>query len=134
MKPEIYVEFNVVFDNDFDVHEITRMTGITPAECRRRSRNKCSPLTEKPIEGFWTLKSNTYMGFEAEEALKEIMEKIIPQISNIIKICKKYKGEVIFCIVASFEKENAPAIYFERPFLDVVNMLSATIQMDMYVE
>ena len=134
MKPEIYVEFSLVFDNDFDVQEVTRITGITPTESKNRCKNRYSPLTNKPIEGFWTINSDTYVGFDAEKAINDITERIVPQITKFANICNEHKGEAVFCIVASFEKETKPAIYFERPFLDVVNALHATIQTDMYIE
>ena len=133
MKPEIYVEFSLVFDNDFDVAEVTRITGITPFECRKRNENRHSPLTNKAIEGFWTVKSSVYMDFDVEKALNDIVAKISPQISNITDICNRYSGEAIFSIVTSFKKVNKPALYFERTFLDVVHTLHATIQIDMYI-
>lgn len=134
MKPEIYVEFSLVFDNDFDVTEITKRTGIIPHECKNRIENRCSPLTNKAIEAYWTVNSSVYEDFSATMALNDIVERIAPQISNMVDICHKYNGEAVFCIVTSFETDDMPALFFDRPFLDVVHTLNATIQMDMYIQ
>ena len=53
----IYAEMHMIFDNDFDVYSITKRLGIVPAECKTRSETRISPLTNKHIEGFWTLKT-----------------------------------------------------------------------------
>lgn len=53
----IYAEMHLIFDNDFDVHSITKQLGIVPTECKLRDETRMSPLTNKPIEGFWTLKT-----------------------------------------------------------------------------
>lgn len=53
----LYAEMHLVFDNDFDVYSITKQLGITPTECKSRSETRISPLTNKPIEGFWTLQT-----------------------------------------------------------------------------
>ena len=53
---------------------------------------------------------------------------------EIIKeICKENNGEVCFEIVPIFEKDNLPAIYFEKRFLNIVNYLDAVIDIDMYL-
>ena len=52
----IHAEMPMIFDNDFDVHSIAKQLGIAPTECKSRNETRISPLTNKPIEGFWTLK------------------------------------------------------------------------------
>ena len=54
-------------------------------------------------------------------------------IDKIIEICKENNGEVCFEIVPIFEKDNLPAIYFEKRFLNIVNYLDAVIDIDMYL-
>ncbi|BCJ93586.1 hypothetical protein acsn021_11550 [Anaerocolumna cellulosilytica] len=36
----IYAEMHLVFDNDFDVNEITRVLGIEPTACKCRWETK----------------------------------------------------------------------------------------------
>ena len=53
---------------------------------------------------------------------------------EIIKeIRKENNGEVCFEIVSIFERDNLPAIYFEKRFLSIVNYLDAVIDIDMYL-
>lgn len=53
----IYAEMHMIFDNDFDVYSITKRLGIAPTECKSRNETRMSPLANKPIEGFWTLRT-----------------------------------------------------------------------------
>ena len=130
----IYAEMHLVFDNDFDVHTITKRLGIAPTECKSRTETRISPLTDKPLEGFWTLrtgeKEETYVGV----VLNELTGKISAKLADIKKLCDENGGEVIFDIVPSFDKSSKPALYFERDFLDIVHCLNAAIDIDMYVE
>ena len=50
----IYAEMHMIFDNDFDVYSITKRLGIAPTECKSRNETRMSPLTDKPIEGFYS--------------------------------------------------------------------------------
>ena len=125
----------MIFDNDFDVHSITKQLGIAPTECKSRNETRISPLTNKPIEGFWTLKTEEK---EEEErdlcvVLNELMENISAKLPDIKKICDENGGKVVFDIVPFFDGNSKPALYFERDFLDIVNYLNATIQIDLYV-
>ena len=133
MKPEIYVEFTLVFDNDFDVTKITNITGMIPYECKNRAENRINPITNKHLEGFWTVRSSVYTEFDAEKALNDIVTKIVSQTDDIVDICHEYDGEAIFRVVSWFNTKNTPAIYFERNFLDIVQKLNATIQINLYI-
>ncbi len=130
----LYAEMHLVFDNDFDVYSITKQLGITPTECKSRSETRISPLTNKPIEGFWTLQTEEREESDLGVVLNELMEKISPQLPDIKQICDENDGTVIFDIIPFFDSDNKPDLYFERDFLDVVEYLNATIQIDVYVE
>ena len=129
----IYAEMHMIFDNDFDVHSITKRLGIAPTECKTRSETRISPLTNKPIEGFWTLKTEEKEEWDLSVVLNELMGKISPKLPDIKEICDENGGTVVFDIVPSFDSNNKPALYFERDFLDIVNFLNATIEIDLYV-
>ena len=36
MRPELYVELHLVFDNDYDVMNITKLTGFRPYKAKKR--------------------------------------------------------------------------------------------------
>lgn len=129
----MYAEMHLVFDNDFDVNEITKKIGINPTECKKRCETKVSPLTNKQIEGYWTLKSRVLNEWDIKVVLDDLVSSFADKLSEIKGICDTNGGEVVFDIVPSFSPDNTPAIYFDRDFLDVVHYLNATIQIDMYV-
>jgi len=129
----IYAEMHLVFDNDFDVNEITRLIKIEPSECKCRWETRISPLTNKQNEGFWTLKSKEKSEWDLKIILEDLLIMFKHKLKEIKDICDEQNGSVIFDIIPSFTPENKPALYFERDFLDIVDYLNATIQIDMYV-
>lgn len=130
----IYAEMHMIFDNDFDVYSITERLGIAPTACKTRKETRISPLTNKHIEGFWTLKTEEKEGWDLRVVLNELMKNISDKLLEIKKICDENNGTVIFDVVPFFDGNSKPALYFERDFLDVVNYLNATIQIDLYVK
>ena len=129
----IYAEMHMIFDNDFDVHSITKRLGIAPTECKSRNETRMSPLTDKPIEGFWTLKTEEKEERDLGVVLNELMGNIFAKLPDIKKIWDENGGTVVFDIIQFFDGNSKPALYFERDFLDIVNYLNATIQIDLYV-
>lgn len=129
----IYAEMRMIFDNDFDVYSITKRLGIAPTECKSRNETRMSPLTDKPIEGFWTLKTEEKEERDLGVVLNELMGNIFAKLPDIKKICDENGGTVVFDIIPFFDGNSKPALYFERDFLDIVNYLNATIQIDLYV-
>ena len=130
----IYAEMRMIFDNDFDVYSIEKIIGLVPTNCKMRKETRISPLTNKQIEGFWTLKTEEKEERDLNIILQELISKISKKLPEIKNLCEKNNGEVIFDIVASFDDNSKPALYFEREFLNVVNYLNASIQIDLYVE
>lgn len=129
----IYAEMHLIFDNDFDVHSIAKQLGIVPTECKLRDETRMSPLTNKPIEGFWTLKTEEKEERDLGVVLNELIENISAKLPNIKKICDENGGTVVFDVIPFFDDDSKPALYFERDFLDIVNYLNATIQIDLYM-
>ena len=124
----------MIFDNDFDVYSIEKIIGLVPTNCKMRKETRISPLTNKQIEGFWTLKTEEKEERDLNIILQELISKISKKLPEIKNLCEKNNGEVIFDIVASFDDNSKPDLYFEREFLNVVNYLNASIQIDLYVE
>lgn len=129
----IYAEMHLIFDNDFDVHSITKQLGIVPTECKLRDETRMSPLTNKPIEGFWTLKTEEKEERDLGVVLNELIENISAKLPDIKEICDENGGTVVFDVIPFFDDDSKPALYFERDFLDIVNYLNATIQIDLYM-
>ena len=129
----IYAEMHLIFDNDFDVHSITKQLGIAPTECKLRDETRMSPLKNKPIEGFWTLKTEEKEERDLGVVLNELIENISAKLPDIKKICDENGGIVVFDIIPFFDGDSKPAMYFERDFLDNENYLNATIQIDLYM-
>lgn len=131
--PEIYMELSLVFENDFDVNHITQLLGILPDDCKRMGETRINPITQKHNPGYWTLKTETFYDYDIDKAVQAMITKIKEHLLQIRTICIENDGEAIFDIVPSFDPSNKPAIYFNRDFLDIVDYLNATIDIDMYV-
>ena len=117
----IYAEMHMVFENDFDVYSITERLGITPTNCKTRKETRISPLTNKHLEGFWTLRTEEKEEWDLGVVLNELIESISDKLPEIKKICDENNGTVVFDIVPFLGVSRTPALYFERDFLDIVN-------------
>lgn len=129
----IYAEMHLCFDNDFDVYSISKRLGISPSECKNRAETRISPLTNRHIEGFWTLKTEKKDECCLSVILNELIDSVFDKLTEIKKICDENNGTVVFDIVPTFNTDNKPVLCFDRRFLDVVNYLNATVDIDLYV-
>lgn len=130
----IYIEMNLFFDNDFDVYKIEKLLNIEPSDCKRRNETRPSPFDKsKHLDGYWSLMTDTFEELDIKPAMDDLLKKLEGKLEIIKEICKKNNGEVYFEIVSIFEKDNLPAIYFEKRFLNIVNYLDAVIDIDMYL-
>ena len=125
---------NLFFDNDFDVYNIEKLLNIEPSDCKRRNETRLSPFDKsKHLDGYWSLMTDTFEELDIKPAMDDLLKKLEGKLEIIKEICKKNNGEVNFEIVSIFEKDNLPAIYFEKRFLNIVNYLDAVIDIDMYL-
>lgn len=70
---------------------------------------------------------------DIKPAIEDLLKMLEGKLQIIKKICEENNGEVCFEIVSIFERDNLPAIYFEKRFLSIVNYLDAVIDIDMYL-
>ena len=70
---------------------------------------------------------------DIKSVIDDLLRKLEGKLEIIKEICKENNGEVCFEIVPIFEKDNLPAIYFEKRFLNIVNYSDAVIDIDMYL-
>ena len=125
---------NLFFDNDFDVYKIEKLLNIEPSDCKRRNETRLSPFDKsKHLDGYWSLMTDAFEELDIKPAMDDLLKKLEGKLEIIKEICKKNNGEVNFEIVSIFEKDNLPAIYFEKRFLNIVNYLDAVIDIDMYL-
>ena len=85
------------------------------------------------LEGYWSLVTYTFEELDIKPVIDDLLRKLEGKLEIIKEICKENNGEVCFEIVPIFEKDNLPAIYFEKRFLNIVNYLDAVIDIDMYL-
>ena len=130
----IYIEMNIFFDNNFDVYKIERILNIKPSDCKRKNETRMSPFNKNEhLEGYWSLVTDTFEELDIKPVMDDLLRKLEGKLEIIKEICKENNGEVCFGIVPIFEKDNLPAIYFEKRFLNIVNYLDAVIDIDMYL-
>ncbi len=134
MIPETYIELSLVFDNNYDVENITKLTGIIPFECKNRNKMKLSPLTNQPLEGFWTIKSLVCCDYNIKPAIDDMIAKIHSNVSILRDICKKENGEAIFWIVSYFTPTSPPIFELNKELIEVAYELNASIRFDLYAD
>lgn len=132
-KPKIFMECNLIFDNDTDMNLITKAIGIAPTSLKNKSEQRKSPFKDDNLEGYWSIQTNTFETFSLEDVTRNMMAIIKPHLDKMRKAVVNYDGSVDFMIVPEFFINDKPALVFDREFLDVVAYFNATVQIDMYV-
>lgn len=132
MKPEIYMEMNLIFDNDYDVYELSDVIGIQTTNVQRKKDTRINSISQEHNPGFWSLKTETFYDYDIKTATNRMFNQIKDKAQLIKEICENNQGEVIFDVVISFCANEEPAIYFEKDFIELVHYLNAQIQLDLY--
>ena len=143
-KTSIMVELILCFDNDIDMNEITREIGLSPSRStnRKDTRNPFFNREDRPewwkydgehTCGSWTIETEYIQTELLEDVLKDFLPKIHPYLERMKNVMTKYNGTAGFCIVPRICQEQTPALCFDRQFLDVVEFLNATFEIDMYL-
>ena len=66
-KPEIYIEMDLIFDNDYNVYGISELLGIEPTDAKRKSETRINPLSKDHNPGYWTLQSDTFFDYDIKK-------------------------------------------------------------------
>lgn len=132
-SPVIYLELNLLFDNNTNMIDVTKEIGLDPISFKNKSEQMKSPFKDDNIEGYWSIKTEKFDTYYLEEVSKSIVEIVKPFLERIKTTLQKHNGTADFLIVTEFYPLDTPALNFNREFLNVVSFLSATIQIDMYV-
>lgn len=129
----IMLELNLYFDNDTNMQEISQQIGLEPTQSVNKANRRKSPFKDDNLEGYWQISTGYIKTYYFEEVSKALIGKITPYLNKIKYVLDTYDGSADFCIVPEFNKNKTPAICFDKDFLNVVNYLNTTIQIDMYV-
>ena len=134
MIPEIYVEMNLVFDNNFDVNIISEALQMSPFKCICKKDTNINPITNEQDPGFWTVRSDQFFEYTITSALNNLMLKIGTKVDEIKHLCVTYNGEIFFDIVVSFYPGDEPEVCMDKKFLETVHYLDAEVRVYMYAQ
>ena len=123
---------SLIFDADYDVHKISSILGISPYDAKKKDETRVNPITKDKNPGYWTIRSDTLCDYDLKNTTNNLLNKIKNKLSLIKNLCQSNDGKVMFDFVINFCANEAPAIYFERDFLEIVHYLNAEIQFDLY--
>lgn len=132
--PCIYMELNLIFDNDTNMNQITSEIGLNPTTCRDKKDQRKSPFKDDKLEAFWSIETGMVNSYYLEDVTIKIINIIKPYLKKIKEIVDKYNGTVSFMIVPEFHPLYTPALCFNREFLEIVEYFNATIHIDMYID
>ena len=128
----IYIEFSIVFDNDYDVEQISDLIGIKADDYMNKNKTRINPITKESNPGYWSIKSNRFSDMDIEHPINDIMLKLENRLEDIKNISIKEDGELFFDVVIYFAENEVPIINLDKDFLKMVNYLDAEIRFDMY--
>lgn len=124
-----------LYGDDFEPEEVAALIGLTAAKIARRGgRNAVVPL---PRESSWkfSLGKVEADAIDVYEMSNSLLEQLAPYESKIVEVVRSFRLFVVLQVVLWIDQNETasmPAIGFERPVLDFLTAISATIDIDTY--
>jgi hypothetical protein len=140
------LSLTISFDNSTKMENITKEIGISPKNAMDKKENRKNPFYKSKVKpehwsfkgkrmpAFWTIETGYIQTTDFEEVVALFIDNYSAYFDNIKNISKKYLGEVHFNIVTKIRKKNFPALFFDTKFIDLVNLLNATFEINMYFD
>ena len=128
--PEVWGEFVLCFDVDFDVNIVTTRLGMSPYRAKRMSECRFNVLEQKQNPGYWEIRTEKIVAeeFDAEQSVHDLCALVKPIKSEIEAILNKYPGEAIFRLNVKIEEIGSiPAIVFLPEDLELISSMGAKL-------
>lgn len=141
----IMLELSLVFDNDTDVENVTKEIGIAPSDSKNKNMARSNPFyraEKKPrdwpyqgekMPGYWEINTGYIESLDFEKVADCLLSKIQSHLPTMKRILKRHSGIAQFCVVPKIYDGETPSLCFTRSFLEAVEFLNATIDIDMYI-
>lgn len=130
-KTNVMARFSI-YGDEFDPNFITKQLGIDPCETYLKGELiKNGRIARK--ETSWSINTGYQDSFDINDQLGIITAQIRGKAEALVKIKQELTVKMLFMIVVNIERNEAPAMYFERDFLSFVNEIGAEIGFDVYV-
>jgi len=128
------MEMELVFDNDYNVEQITEYLNIKPVSYKNKKDAFINPITKKQNEGYWEIETGKYDDLGIEDVLEEMKNIIFPVKDKIKKILSENDGTIFFTLVVwtNSESKQMPYPYFDKKFLKLVHELNGEIRVILY--
>lgn len=132
-KSRVMLELVLVFDNDYDVYQISNKLGITCDKCKNKSETRINPLTNQQNPGYWELKTG-YITSDNFKTIEDLLfDRIRSKIDKIKEVLSKGNGEALFWIVPTVRNKEFPDVSISREFIQIAAQLNARIDFDVYL-
>jgi hypothetical protein len=124
-----------LYGDDFEPDEVTALIGLAPTRIARRGeRNAVVPL---PGESAWQFSLGKVKAdvIDVYAMSSSLIEQLTPHQAKIAGAVQAYGLFAVLQVVLWIDQDEAtsmPAIGFERPVLDFLTAISATIDIDTY--
>lgn len=124
-----------LYGDDFEPNEVSALIGLTATRISRRGeRNAEIPLPRKSAWKFSLGKVEADV-IDVYEMSNNLIEQLTPYGSRIVEAVRAFGLSAVLQVVLWIDQDETssmPAIGFERPVLDFLTAVSATIDIDTY--
>jgi len=124
-----------LYGEDFEPNDVSEFVGLVATRIRRKGeRNPVVPLPRSSAWKFSSGKIETDV-IDVYEMSENLVKKLAPFKSKISEARHKFGLTATLQVVlwiAQDEAQSMPAIGFERPVLDFLDAVGATIDVDTY--
>lgn len=95
-QSKVMLELALIFDNNYNVYDISNRLSISCYKCKRRNETKINPITKKHNSGYWRINTGYILADDFSKIEKVLFDAIKNKIGDIKNILQEGKGDAIF--------------------------------------
>lgn len=130
---ELMIELNLIFDNDYNVYQISNIIDLLPVQCQNRNETRINPITNQQNPGYWSFSTGYIETLDFEMVSMSFINKLRPFLPKIQQILYENGGEASICVVLKIKNGRTPILGINKELMEVALQLKCDIDFDLYV-
>lgn len=132
VPPQVQLELNLSFPDDFPMSQITDIIGLEPTETKRTSETRINPFTRERNWGYWLLATEAIHTFDTMEVQSALAAKVLPSLDKIKDAIVTFHGEAGICLAITLDGTPFPKTVLSKQLLTIAKQLNAELDICVY--
>lgn len=122
----------IILGDSFEPIDVTTKLGLDPTQVWRTGDVTKTPgFTHK--ETCWMIGTDFEKSYDVNDQLSQLVDLLKDKVPGINELRNTNEIECMFFLIINIEKNEIPAMYFRREFLEFLNSIGAELHIDQYI-